>query len=82
MWPPGWEWWYRMLHSPPPTSQKKDHQQVHEDFQKEVACFERSHKELTISAQEARHSARNVRQLLHAFAKRVEKINATQRHNP
>lgn len=80
MWPSHWDLWFRMWHQP--SSQKTDDKQVHEDLQKGVACFEKSHKELAASAQEARHNARNVRQLLHAFAMRVEKLNAAQKHNP
>jgi hypothetical protein len=77
MWP--WFWWLNIVppppKQPPPPPPKEDCQSAHKCVQTAAEEFSQAHEESLKSARDARHSARNVRMVMHALADRLERSN-------
>jgi hypothetical protein len=65
-----WWWWY-MPHGP----SKQQCPQAHETVERAASNHEKSTEEVVASTREARHGAKNVRMLMGALARKLEKAN-------
>jgi hypothetical protein len=75
MWP-WWRWqWDWMWHMLPPAK-KEECDKAHTSLDKATEVLVSTHQRFSEKAKEARHSARNIRMMLHELADRVGRVNA------